>query len=112
MPLEPKPIAVVEQRIAIGELLNLAEKRHAGFAAQPIEIAFPLGQGKAAEVNAVLMKKIKGQKHQLRLIRRAHAHLPHQPVKVRATPRIDQDQFSVQDCGRRGQLAEGLGHRW
>jgi len=67
--------AMVEQDRAVGIRLDLVQIGHPRLAAEPMQIALALGKRQPAQIDAILVQQIEGQKHQLALVRMARAHL-------------------------------------
>ena len=75
-----------------------------------MQVALPLGQRQAAQIDAILGSEIEGQEHQLAFVWMAGAHLGHQPIEMHRASGIDQAKLAIEDRRLRGQLAECLDH--
>jgi hypothetical protein len=58
---------------------------------------FRSDNGKPRRSTPSWCKRSNARNNQMGFVRMARAHLPHQPIKMCATPGIDQDQFPVED---------------
>ena len=100
-------------RIAPGrrESFDQAHERHAGLAAQPVEVPLALTEGQGPEIDAILVQQVVNHENQLRLLGPARAHFGVELAKVGLATGIDEAELAIEDGRARRQPLEGLGHQ-